>query len=210
MFLRRPPRRLRQALKHRQRVFVGIFGVQSLAFCKGEALPEQAHGLRPGAEQMHLDAAVRGVEAGHMPERLRIEIGAEFAVDAGEQIAVKRRRYAAGVVIRGNEFGLVLRAVHADEQMRAGAEKLRRAMQKAHRLLRGEVADGRAGKKADAGLLPHVGLQRGGPVQRGGEIGFQRVHIQLGKTQLQPAHRLAQKVAADIDGGVARGGVQGA
>ena len=92
--------------------------------------------------------------------------------------------------------------------MRAGAEKLRGAMQKTHRLLGGEVADGRARKEADARLHCYTLRERGGPVQRGGEVGFQRLHLELRIAQLQPPHRLAQKVAADVDGGIAGRGLQ--
>ena len=47
------------------------------------------HGLAAHGAQMHLDAAILMIDSGHVLELREIEIGVEFAIDAGQQIQVE-------------------------------------------------------------------------------------------------------------------------
>ena len=90
---------LRQRLKSLDRVFVAVLGVDGLAGAEIDRLAVDAHLLPLGAGKMHFDAVVLAIVAGVMLERGEIEIGAEFAIDARQQIEIELRGHALGVVI---------------------------------------------------------------------------------------------------------------
>src|ERR1700730_4863982 len=67
-------------------VFVGIFGMDPLAFREGEAAPGDGHGLGAQAPEVDLDAAFRGVVEGLVGKARQVEIGLELAIHAAQQI----------------------------------------------------------------------------------------------------------------------------
>ena len=104
-----------------------IFGVDRLAGAKIEPLPEERHGLRPRADEMHLDPALRVVENRLVPEAVEIEIGAEFAVGAGQQVQVECGGHPGGVVVGRHQPRAILAKVDADDEAATAREARRHA-----------------------------------------------------------------------------------
>src|SRR3984893_10089374 len=67
-------------------VFVGIFGMDPLAFREGEAAASDGHGLGAQALEVDLDAAFRGVVESLVGKARQVEIGLELAIHAAQQI----------------------------------------------------------------------------------------------------------------------------
>ena len=84
-----------------------------------------------------------------MLEGAKIEIGAELAIDARQQIEIEFRRDALGVVVGGVENLRILHQIDADHEQRARAQHAAGMAQEFARLVRLEIADGRARKEAD-------------------------------------------------------------
>ena len=53
---------------------------------------------------MHFHSALGCIVAGHVLELFQVEIGAEFAVEARQQIHVERRGDSCRIVVRVNEL----------------------------------------------------------------------------------------------------------
>src|SRR6185369_15831921 len=77
------------------RILVRILGVDRLARLELEAVAPDAHALARERHEVHLDAAGRGIVEGVVLEALRVEVGAQLAVDAREEVQVERRGDAA-------------------------------------------------------------------------------------------------------------------
>src|SRR5579864_7977537 len=82
------------------------------------------------ADQMHFDAALRGVEEGAMLERRKVEIGSELAIDPRQQVQIEFRRHAGGIVIGVMQDRVILDQIDADQKQRARAERLAGMAQK--------------------------------------------------------------------------------
>src|SRR5215468_11457554 len=119
----RPACALRQRLKAFDGIFVTVFGMDGLAEPEIDGLAVDAHFLPFQAGQMHLNAAAFAVVAGMMLERGKIEIAAEFAIDAGEQIEIELRGYPFGVVVGRTQDRDVFDQIDADHQNGALAER---------------------------------------------------------------------------------------
>src|SRR4029079_10880040 len=102
--------------------------------------------LPPGAGEVHFDAPALGVVESVMLERTKIEVGAEFAVDAAEQIEIEFRSHTGGVVVGAIEDVGRLDEIDPDQESSTGAEQARGAAQKCRRLVRLEITDRGAGK----------------------------------------------------------------
>ncbi len=74
------------------------------------------HGLIGQRDQVHLDAALARVPDGAVGEGREVEVGAELAVDAHEQVLVERGRHAERVVVGEQQLALGLDEVGAEEQ----------------------------------------------------------------------------------------------
>ena len=61
------------------------------------------HLLTLPAGEMHFDAVTLAIVKGVMLERVEVEIAAELAVDAREQVEIERGGDAGGVVVGGVE-----------------------------------------------------------------------------------------------------------
>ena len=151
------------------------------------------------AGQMHLDAVALAVVEGVVLEACEIEIAAEFAVDAREQVEIELRGDAGGIVVGGVEHFGVLHQVDADDQRRAAPEHARGMAQERRRLVRLEIADGRAREKADA---RGRGLRRA-PADANGlrEIGGDRQHREPRIVAAQLGRLAASSISPEMSTG---------
>ena len=104
------------------------------------------------ADQMHLDALEFPVVDGAVLEARQIEVAAELAIDALQQVQIEAGRDALGVVIGGLQAPRVLVEVDADDQPRAGAQHAGEMRKQAPGVRRIEVADRGARKEAELGV----------------------------------------------------------
>ena len=130
-----------------------------------------------------------------MLERRKIEVAAQFAIDAHQQIEVELRGDALGVVIGAIKNVRRLFQIDADDQHRPGAQYAAGAAHERACLMRLEVADGRARKEARA----RHGSDLAGQFGHGGEVRHHRNDGQVRKIAAQPRCVLAEKIAGDVD-----------
>ena len=92
---------------------VAVFGVDGLALCEGqgEGWPGGVCGdvdaLGDCRFEVHLDAGLDVVPEGLLAEGGGVEVGSEIAVETVEDVAVEGGGSAGGVVVGGEEGGLV-------------------------------------------------------------------------------------------------------
>ncbi len=103
---------------------------------------------------MHLYPLLLAVVTGVMLEGGEVEIGAELAVDARQQIEIEFRGNTPGIVISGTENLDVLDQIDADDKDSAGAERVCRVVQEFCRFMRLESTDGRARKRSQPAAAP--------------------------------------------------------
>jgi hypothetical protein len=152
------------------------------------------------AGEVHLDARTLAIEERVVLETFEIEVAAELAIDARQNVEIELRRDAGGVVIGGIEDGAVLRQVDAHDEDRSRAEGAAGIAQERARLVRLEIADGRA--REEAGARQRRDLRRN--VEGLAEIRVDRQHRQLGKLAPQRRRFLLQHFRRDIDRQVGR------
>ncbi len=122
--------------------------MDGLAGCELDHLSGDVDLLPPPAHQMHLDAAALVVVERPVAERVAIEVGTQLAIDAREQVEIELRGHARGIVIGGVEYLGVLDEIDADDEGCPRAQHAPGVPQERGRVLRLEVADGRAREKA--------------------------------------------------------------
>ena len=122
--------------------------MDGLAGCELDDVTGNVDGLPPPAHEMHLDATALTVVERPMAERVNIEVSRELAIDTREQVEVELRRYARGIVIGRVENVGVLDEIDANDKGCACAQHAPGMAQERCRILRLEVADGRAREKA--------------------------------------------------------------
>src|SRR5437868_5738299 len=88
------------------------------------------------------DLSPPGSVEGAVGEGIEVEVGAQLAVDAGEDVEVEARGDAGGIVIGRMQHAFVLDQVDPDDEPRGGSENARGAAQESVRLVRLEIADG--------------------------------------------------------------------
>ncbi len=132
------------------RILVAVLGVNGFAGAEVDAFAGNAHALALEARQMHFDARALAVEEGVMLEAREVELGAELAIDAREQIEIELRGDALRVVVGLLQDLRVLHQIDADDEDRAVAEDAAGVAQERRRLVRLEVADGRAREETGA------------------------------------------------------------
>src|SRR5215218_1955994 len=133
-------------------------------------MPEDAYGLRLLGDQVHLDAMALAIVNRAVHEGGNVEIAAELAVDADQNVEIESRGNAGGVVIGVVNHPLVLLEVDADDHLRTPSKNLAGAAQEGARFLRPESAQRRPRKEADLGHSSDPGRQR----KRRGETGGNR------------------------------------
>src|SRR5262245_52950624 len=85
-----PPRAARERAEGVERVLVAVLGVDGLAGAEVDRAPGDSHLLPFLAGEVHLDAVTLGIVEGFVAEARQVEIGAELAVDAREQVEIGR------------------------------------------------------------------------------------------------------------------------
>src|SRR5437870_8850888 len=91
------------------RVFVRVLGMDRFAGVEGEAVRADVHRLPGERYQVHLDAARSGVVEGIVREAPQVEVSAQLAIDAPEQVQVEGRGDALRVVVGGvQDVGVLL------------------------------------------------------------------------------------------------------
>ena len=124
---------------------------------KGSA-GRRPHALVVQADQMHLDPPVARVVDGPVLEGAQVEVGAELAVDAHQQVEVEGRGHAGRVVVGAHELARVFLEVDADDQAPARRQRRAEHAQQTRGLHGHQIADGRA--REEARLVPPCQLGR--------------------------------------------------
>ncbi len=124
---------------------------------------------------MHLDTRVVGVPEGAVAEAVGEEVGVEFAVEAGEDIAIEGGGDSRAIVVGGEEsgdgFGVAGREIRAEDERVAGLEVGAKADEDVAGLCGGEVADAGADvEREDFGAGLAVDADRVGDVV--GDVGL--------------------------------------
>src|SRR5215213_4473164 len=114
-------------------------------------MPEDAYGLRLLGDQVHLDAMALAIVNRAVHEGGNVEIAAELAVDADQNVEIEPRGDAGGVVIGVVKHPLVLLEIDADDHLRALAQNVAGAAQEGARFVRLEIAERRSRKESDLG-----------------------------------------------------------
>ena len=125
----------------------------------GSCWPEIANSTSRVGDQVHFDPRQDVVPARLVAEGVERDVAVELAVDALEQVEVELGGHALRVVIGGDQALDRLHPVHADQQLRAGAEQAAELAQQVGRAPRHEIADGRAGEEAELGQVGDSGRQ---------------------------------------------------
>ena len=150
---------------------------------------------------MHLDAVTLAIVEGVMAEAVEIEIGAELAVDAAQQIEIELRGDAGGVVIGGVEDRRSFTRSTPMISCAPGPRMLRGMAQERAASCGSKLPMVEPGKEAD---LRHAG-DRGRQRERLGEIGRDRKHRKLGKVRCASRlASLARKSPGNVDRHIGR------
>ena len=123
--------------------------MQALSGLEGKGVPGGIHNLIGPADQMHFHAGQFRVPDRQVVERVKIEIPAELAIDASQQVLVEPGGDALCVVIGSDERRFVLDQIRPDQQQGLIAQQLPHRAQESQCLGVRQVADGRTGKEAD-------------------------------------------------------------
>ena len=188
-------------------VLVRVLGVDGLALAEAEFRARDADHLVLQADQVHLDAAFRGVVKGVVAKGVKRESPPQLPIDAGQQVHVERRGDALGVVVGGVEDTGVLLEVDADQHGAAGPGHLGRRGEKPDRPIGGEVAQRRSREENHAFRVGHT-LDHGH--REGlGVIGAHDVHRQVWQVCGERRHRLDEEVARNVHADEGRRPLQG-
>ena len=160
-----------------------------------EAVVADVDRVRLARDEMHLDAPGHRVVEGVVAEPVQVEVAAELAVDARQQVQIERRSHALGVVIGGVQDVRVFLQIDADQHGAARTDLAARHLEEGLRLIPPQIADGRAGEVDDT---PRVAAIRR-DAQRVREIRGNRHDAQAREFAPQALHRCAQRVGGDVD-----------
>ena len=191
----RPAAAVRQRRERGECVLIAVLGVDGLAGAKGDRRAMDFHLLPLGAGEVHFDPILLAIVEGMMLERSQIEVGAEFAIDARQEIEIEFCRHAFGIVVGRTQDIRVFDQVDADHQHRAGPKNGAGMAQKFGRLIWLEIADGRA--REEPHPRPHGDRRRNLEALR--EVGDHRMHGKVRKIAPQLRRVLLQKIAGNID-----------
>ncbi len=135
-----------------------------------------------------------------MVESLGLEIHAQVAVGANQEVAIEGRRHPLGVVIGRNQNLWRLHQVDAQDEQAPFAQYLPRRPQQGHRGLWRQIADGRSREKTDPSPLPGLVRRRRQML----EVADHRQNPQARIIGANTLGRLIQRRRADVDGDVGR------
>src|SRR4051812_2323975 len=130
-----------------ERVFVGKLGDDFFAVAEAKFPAADADSLFAFAHEVHLDAAFALIINRAMFPALYVEVRAELAICADEQVQIERGSHTGAVVVGGFENRPALLQVAADNEPAVFTAELADAPQKIPGYRRLEVADGRTRKK---------------------------------------------------------------
>ena len=174
--------------------------MDALALAEDEGPAGDGDGLGGEAADVDLDAALDRIVEGLVGEAGGIEGGAELAVHAAQQVEGEGGGDARRIVVGVVQAPRVLAQVDAQHQRAAVAQQGTRAAQEGGRLSRFEIADGRAGKKAEARRAVHVGRQG----LQGHVVGAHRLDAEPRIVAAQAGRGGVEMLARDVDRHVGR------
>lgn len=179
-------------------VFVAVFGDDVVALLEGEGLVGDGDDLIAAADKTHFDATFSFVVEGAMFEAIDIDLGAAFAVDAGEEVEVEGGGDALGIVVGGFEDIGGFVEINADEERGVFAAPDAEVTQEIGGLWASEVPDGGTGEvEASFATFGEVGEA---PV--GGVIGADRGDAEIGVFGGDGLGASVEFGAGDVDGDV--------
>jgi hypothetical protein len=179
---------------------VAVLGVDRGAGGKAEVVPGNREADVAGGDEVHFDARQNLAPAGFVPERVEGDVAVELAVDPLKQVEVELGRNPFRLVIGREQALRRLHPVHADQQLRAGAEQAAELAQQVGRAPRHEIADGRAGEEAELRKRGDFSWE----FERAGKVGHHGEHVDGWHALLKLARALLEIVARNIDGNVSR------
>ena len=151
--------------------------------------------MRLARDEMHLDAPGHRVVEGVVAEPVQVEVAAELAVDARQQVQIERRSHALGVVIGGVQDVRVFLQIDADQHGAARTDLAARHLEEGLGFVAPQVADRRAREVDDATRVTPVGRD----AERMREVGGDRNDAELRKLAAQARHGRAQCVGRYVD-----------
>ena len=139
---------------------MAAFGPDGFAF---EKLNQQfgarnRDGLLDGREQMHLNASRLVIDAGNVLEVAEIKIGIELAIDASQQVEVKRGGDAELIVIGSDQLRVGLHEICTQQHRIPGNEDVANFAQKVHSSGTIKIAD-RAAQEQNQKMLAVAALR---------------------------------------------------
>ena len=133
-----------------------------------------------------------------MRKRAEVEIAAELAIDAVQQVEIETRGDAGAVIVGVNEHALVLFEIDADDHPCALSQNIAGAAQESAGFMRLEISQRRPREKTDFRHCAYGVGQR----ERRGEICRDRIDVESRKILSQGICLRFQKIAGNIDGDV--------
>jgi|ERR1700693_5674724 len=137
------------------RVLVTGFGPDGFSCneIEGRASGRNGDGLVDAGFEMHFDAAGAFIENRDVLKLRNVEIGADFTIEASEQIEIESCSDADGVVVGGDERGDGLHKIRAEEERVPRVESFANAGKKIDASRAIEIADGATEEKDQEMLI---------------------------------------------------------
>ena len=123
-----------------------------------------------------------------------VEIAAQFAVDADQHIEIEARGDAGGIVVGLIQHALVLFEIDADHHLRIFSQNVAGAAQETAGLMRFEIPQRRPREKSH---LRHR-LDRVRQCERRGEVGRDRIDVEIGEILAQGVGLRFEEIAGNI------------
>lgn len=136
-----------------------------------------------------------------MAEALDVEVGAELAVEAVQQVLVEGGGDAGGVVVGPKQHVRVLLEIEADQQQITVGASLAHAREQRARVVGAEVADGGAEEHDELAARRRLPRQVRDALD---VLCHQAVHLEGGERRARARHQIAHGAVRDVDGHVAR------
>ncbi len=138
-------------------IFVGTFGPDRFVLFELNGYGSFREGnFLPGAgAKVHFDAVRCFVEDGDVGELRKVEVGAEFAIDASQEVEIEGSGDSDRVIVGANQGLHGFEHVGAEQQLVAGQENLTQIVEEIRAGGAIEVADGAAEKKDQQMFASH-------------------------------------------------------
>src|SRR3954447_10668480 len=192
---RGPAGTARQSTKGFDRVLVAALGVDGLAGAELDLSAANMRGLTLAAGEVHFHPPALAIVECLVAEVVEIEVSAKLAVDAHEQVEIESRRHACGIVIGGVENARFLHKIDAEDEDGARPQHASGMAQERRRIMRLEIANGRAGKESRPSEAGNLWRK----AERLGEIRGDRKHRKARIVAGQFGCLLSQHLRRDVD-----------